>query len=147
MMNAMLAATMTLGNVFLFVFLLLFTFALLGLQIFRDNFRARCVPLDTGLITWQNAYGFAGCSVSNTWPWDFLGPTLCDANSFCADVGVNPYADTMVTTTSSRSAQMHLTGRRVRLCRPLSFASSLTSAPPLCSLLAELGVESDCDER
>ena len=96
MMNAMWAATKTLGNVFLFVFLLLFTFALFGLQIYKDSFRYRCVPLDTGYVSWENSYGFAACSTSNSFPISFLGPTQCDATvSFCADVGVNPYADTM----------------------------------------------------
>ena len=96
MMNAMWAATKTLGNVFLFVFLLLFTFALFGLQIYKDAFRYRCVPLDTGTVSFANSYGFAACSPSNSFPIPFLGPTQCDtANSFCADVGVNPYADTM----------------------------------------------------
>ena len=96
MMNAMWAATLTLGNVFLFVFLLLFTFALFGLQIYKDSFRYRCVPLDTGYVSFANSYGFAACSPSNSFPIPFLGPTQCDtAVSFCADVGINPYADTM----------------------------------------------------
>ena len=96
MMNAMWAATKTLGNVFLFVFLLLFTFALFGLQIYKDSFRYRCVPLDTGTVSFENSYGFAACSPSNSFPIPFLGPTQCDTSvSFCADVGMNPYADTM----------------------------------------------------
>ena len=96
MMNAMWAATKTLGNVFLFVFLLLFTFALFGLQIYKDSFRYRCVPLDTGFVSFDNSYGFAACSTTDNFPIPFLGPTQCDtAVSFCADVGINPYADTM----------------------------------------------------
>ena len=96
MMNAMLAATMTLGNVFLFVFLLLFTFALFGLQIYRNSFWYRCVPLSTGLLDFDLLYGFAGCSPSDTFPIPLVGPTMCDQSQyFCANSGQNPYADTM----------------------------------------------------
>ena len=133
MMNAMLAATMTLGNVFLFVFLLLFTFALFGLQIYRDAFRNRCIPLATGLLSQPLLYGFAGCSPSNAWPWTYLGPLMCDSESFCADSGQNPYADTMGYDNIFKVTSAHLPQP---LTHPLTHRSSLhaPASPLVCPL-------------
>jgi hypothetical protein len=91
MMSAMYASTLALGNVFLFVFLLLFTFGLLGLQFAMGSFQYRCVAASSapnfGLL-----YSPTTCNPSANGVWGFSAGS-CPPGSSCIDTGVNPYAN------------------------------------------------------
>ena len=97
MMYAMFQSVKALGNVALFIFILLYTFGMIGLQIWRDQYIYRCTPIGTPVPMFCNnppdcnsIYGFAACSMTpGTLPG--FSARACPSGYECVNVYMAPY--------------------------------------------------------